>query len=72
VLGLARAWLKHFATAFRARRGDIGQNPAREMFDVTTPLAFPREQSFFLGRAEQLQRLLRVIAYSFENPPECF
>jgi hypothetical protein len=40
------------------------------MLNVTTSLAFPRERPFFLGTVEQLQRLLRVVTYSFENLPE--
>ena len=69
---LAPSWLKHVAAAFWARRGDIGQNRSREMFNVTTSFAFPREHPFFFGMIEQLQRLLRVITYFFDDLPECF
>jgi hypothetical protein len=64
--------LEYLAAAFRARRGDVGGNWSREMFNVTTSLAFPRERSLFLAMVKSLQRLLRVTPYSFENLPESF
>jgi hypothetical protein len=54
---LAPACREYFAPAFRARRSDIGQNRSREMFDVTTSLAFPSKRPFFFGMIEQPQRL---------------
>jgi len=41
------------------------------MLDVTTSLAFPSQGSFFFGMPEQLQRLLCVITYFFDNLSEC-
>jgi hypothetical protein len=64
--------LKCIAFALRARRGDIGQNGSGEMFNVTTSLAFPSKRPFFSRTIKQLQRLLRVITYFFDNLPECF
>jgi hypothetical protein len=68
---LAADWLKYFAAAFWARCCDIGQNRSGEMLDVTTSLAFPSQGSFFFGIPEQLQRLLCVITYFFDNLAEC-
>jgi hypothetical protein len=55
---LDAGFLKQFTTAFWARRGEIGRNRSRKMFNVTTSVAFSRQQSLFLALVvEQLQRL---------------
>jgi hypothetical protein len=70
--GSADAGLEHIAAAFGARRGDIGQNWARKIFNVTTSLAAPSKRPFFFVAVQQLQRLLCVITYFFDNLPEGF
>jgi hypothetical protein len=62
--------LKRFSSALRARLSNFARNGPGKVLHVTASLAFPSKRAKFRGIAEKFQRLLRVVADSFQNLPE--
>jgi hypothetical protein len=61
---------KRFTSALRAGLSNFARNRTGEMLHVTAGFAFPTERPMFGGIAKKFQRLLRVVADSFQNLPE--
>jgi len=62
--------LKRFTSALRARLSNFPRNRPGKVLHVTAGAALPSEGAKFRGITEQGQRLLRVVADSFENASE--
>jgi hypothetical protein len=66
------ASLKRLCSARRTRRRNFSRDRSREMFDVAAAAAFPSERSRVTRISENVQRLLRIVADSFQNTFESF